>query len=58
MAATPVVPLPLKGSNIKSPLFVEARIILSKSVKGFCVGCFPCKGHEDAYHVREGRRLS
>lgn len=34
-AATPVVPLPLKGSNIMSPLFVDAKTILSSKVKGF-----------------------
>src|SRR5699024_4556096 len=41
-AAIPVVLLPQKGSKIKSFSLVDAKIILSKRFKGFCVGCFPC----------------
>ena len=39
--ATPVVPLPMKGSSTESPGLVEARMHLSSSAIGFCVGCFP-----------------
>ena len=38
-ATAPVEPVPKNGSNIKSPLFVEERIILCKRDSGFCVGC-------------------
>ena len=34
-AATAVVPVPRKGSKIKSPLFVDAKIILLRSLIGF-----------------------
>ena len=39
--ATPVVPLPLKGSKTKSFSFVVDSKILVNSSKGFWVGCFP-----------------
>jgi hypothetical protein len=41
VAAIPVVPLPLNGSKMISPGFVDARIIRFKRANGFCVGCFP-----------------
>ncbi len=37
-AATAAVPEPAKQSKIKSPFEVDAARILSKSIKGFCVG--------------------
>ena len=36
-ATTAVVPVPKKGSNIESPLFVVANIILCNKASGFCV---------------------
>jgi len=41
VAAIPVVPLPLNGSKMISPGFVDAKIILFNRANGFCVGCFP-----------------
>ena len=40
-AEIPVVTLPLKGSKIKSPSLVEARMILSSSASGFWVEYLP-----------------
>ncbi len=39
LAATRVVPEPMKGSRIKSFLLEPILIILSKSLIGFWVGC-------------------
>src|SRR5699024_12768046 len=39
--ATPVVPLPKKGSKTIESIFDEAVIILLSKYKGFCVGCLP-----------------
>jgi len=49
VAAIPVVPLPLNGSKMISPGFVDTKIILFNRANGFCVGCFqnsfsPCEG--------------
>ena len=40
-AIIPVVELPVNGSSIKSPLFVDARIMRLNNSKGFWVGCLP-----------------
>ena len=39
--AIPVVELPVNGSRITAPGFVEARITRFKSSIGFWVGCLP-----------------
>lgn len=38
IAAIPVVPLPIQGSNMVSPSLVEAKMSLFMRSKGFCVG--------------------
>ena len=40
-ADIPVVELPVNGSKMKSPSFVEDSIIRFNNPKGFCVGCLP-----------------
>ena len=37
----PVVPLPMKGSKIKSPIFEADSMQRSNKGSGFCVGCLP-----------------
>ena len=41
IAATAVVPLPVKGSRTKSPSLEEARRMRSRSARGFWAGCLP-----------------
>ncbi len=40
-AAMPVVEEPVKGSRTRSFSFVDERMILFSSAKGFWVGCLP-----------------
>ncbi len=41
-AATPVVPLPTKGSSTRPPFSLADRMMRRSRARGFCVGCLPC----------------
>ena len=56
-ATTGAVPLPMKGSKIRFPLWDDAKMNLAYSFSGFCVGCSVFSGIDQNGMLMSSQKL-